>query len=174
MPRPSAQGRGIRTTVKNRGSTHPRSTPTRMGRQPLLSGGPSRTRCAESTMRSTSLSRVGADRTRTQVLAVANSQRPVSATTTVGGGAGRGAAGFGVTVLAGSADGAVRVGEGITAGVAAGTYAAGGITDADAARSDESNDASGMESPGDVTPVSAALTSGTCAGSVCSVRREIR
>lgn len=148
-----------------------------MGRQPYR-GGPNWTRCPGFTMRSTLLSRVGAERTLTQVLAVANTQRPVSATATLDGGACPAAAGFGDTAFAASPGGAGRGGAGIPAGVAVGTEAAAVRADTDTARSDEANDASAMESlravTAAVTPVSVTLAAGICADLVCSVRREIR
>lgn len=64
-------------------------------------------------MRSMSLSRVGADRNRTHVVATAYSQRPVSGTATRGGGAGLGGAG-----LTGAGFGGARLGSAGFAAVA--------------------------------------------------------
>jgi hypothetical protein len=148
-----------------------------MDRQPFIEG-PSRTRCAESTMRSVSLSLVGAERTRTQVLAVANSQRPVSGTATLGGGAGTGAAGFGDTLLVASAVVADRGAAATAAGAGAGIDVGIGAIEAGAARSDESAAINAVESIGEVasvgSPVSATLTAGIDADFIFSVRREIR
>lgn len=79
-----------------------------MGRHPFC-GGPRRTRCAESTIRSTSLSRVGAERTRTHVVATAYSHGPSSDTATLGGGAG----------LGGTMAGSTGTRDGVIAAVAA-------------------------------------------------------
>lgn len=110
-------------------------------------------------MRSDALSFVGAERTSTQVLAVANSQRPVSGTATREGDAARGAAGT-------------------VAGAEVGFVAAAGTTEADVARSDESAAASAAESLGGIESAvrseSATMAAGTGADFVCSVRREIR
>lgn len=84
-----------------------------MGRHPFC-GGPRRTRCAESTIRSTSLSRVGAERTRTHVVAIAYSHGPSSDTATLGGGAGLGGAGLGGTMA-----GSTGTRDGVIAAVAA-------------------------------------------------------
>lgn len=72
-------------------------------------------------MRSISLPRFGAERTRTQVLATAYSHRPVSTTATIGGGAGLGA-----TMAGSTGDGfaAVATGDVIVDGVGVTTFGA--------------------------------------------------
>lgn len=72
-------------------------------------------------MRNTSLSRVGAERTRTHVVATANSQAPESGTATLGGAEGFGGTIAGSTGVA-ATTGAFTVGAG---GVATGLATAG-------------------------------------------------
>ena len=100
-------------------------------------------------MRSIALSRVGAARTCTQVLAIANSHRPVSGTTTLGGGAGRVAAGLGNALVAAGGVAAPSA-VGTVAGARVATDVATGTAATDTARSTVSAASSAVESLGAV------------------------